>query len=598
MRNLVRVLAAAAAALIPTTFAAAGAPGDPRILEALSVSAYTVQDLALPAQAGAAFTVAVRLGDDLRAVTFEPHSVRAAGFAVRIQDAAGELHEIPVPPETTYRGSVADAPGALVAGGLTGEGLTASIRMPDGSSWFITPLSSVIAGEPRGRCLVYREADGVPTGFACGVGDLDAPPHALRELLRPAGTPGGTDGNSVCELACDADFEFYTLLGSNTTSVTNDITNIVNLVSNIYENDCQVEFTITQIIIRTSAASNPYTSSTPATLLNQFRSYWLANHGNVPRDLAHLFTGRNLDGSVIGIAYLNGVCNTNAFGLAQSRFTTNVAYRVGLSAHEMGHNFSAPHCDTVCSPCKIMCSGLGGCSGIVSQFSSCDIASITSYAAVLPCLTPPPPPVLTLPFFETFPLETLDTTKWASNTGGVISTLAQNERSAPNSLQLYMDGAVTTRDINTDAVPPVFVSFWTQHTGVEAGKQLVASYWNVAAQQFQPLLAVVSDGVDQTRFAFNEVTLPFLGYSQTAGKFRFQTFSTELNDWWFVDDIRVSLYCRADINQDRALTIADFGAFQTAFASGNMEIADFNDDGVLTIADFAAYQSRFVQGCY
>lgn len=596
MGYLARLLAVVAAAIVTTPLAAAGASNDPRILEALSVSDYTIQDLALPAQAGAAFTVAIRLGDGLRAVTFEPHSVRAAGFAVRVQDAAGVLHEIPPPPETTYRGCVADDPGARVAGGLTDEGLTASIRLDDGSSWFITPMAKVIPGAPRGRSLVYREADGVPTGLTCGLGAFDLPLPALRGLVPPAGTV--TDGNFVCELACDADFEFYTILGSNTTSVTNDITNIINLVSNIYENDCQVEFTITQIIIRTSAASNPYTSSTPGTLLSQFRSYWLANHANVPRDLAHLFTGRDLDGSVIGIAYLNGVCNSNAYGLVQSRFTTNVGYRVGLSAHEMGHNFSAQHCDTLCSPCKIMCSGLGGCSGIVSQFSTCDIASITSYAAAVPCLTPPPPPVLTLPFFETFPLDTLDTTKWASNTGGVITTLAQNERSAPNSLQLYIDGAVTTRDINTDAVPPVFVSFWTEHTGVEAGKQLVASYWNVAAQQFQPLLVVTSDGVNQSRFAFHETTLPFLGYSPTAGKFRFQTFSSELDDWWFIDDIRVSLTCRADINQDRALTIADFAAFQTAFASGNIAVADFNDDGVLTIADFAAYQSRFVQGCY
>ncbi|MFM9996425.1 MAG: M12 family metallo-peptidase [Phycisphaerales bacterium] len=587
-----------------TTAAANGsAPDvDPVIRERMSLSTFVVQSLPIPAAAGAAFGVPVRLGDADVHVAFEPHSVRAPGFKVVVQDATGALNEIAAPAETTYRGSVVGLDGAIVAGNLTPAGLSAFIRMPDGQAWFIDPISAAVPGAPRDRHVVYRERDGVPGDWRCGMNEMQLGLPALKHLMPPgAGGGGSTDGNLVCEIACDADFEFYTSWASNTTTVTNDITGIVNLVSNIYEADCQVEFTITQIIIRTSAATNPYTSSTPATLLGQFRAHWLTNHTGVLRDLAHLFTGRNLDGSTIGIAYLNGVCNTNAFGLSQSRWTANTAFRVGLTAHETGHNFSAPHCDSVCSPCEIMCSGLGGCSGIVTSFSTCDIASITSYAATRPCLTPPPPPpppALTLPFFDPFPQLALDPLKWSVATGASVSPLALNARSEPYALQFYFDGSAQTKAINTDAVPPVFLSFWSQHSGVEAGKALRATYFDTALQQFAPLLTITSNGVDQPRFSYHEITLPFSGFSATSGKFAFATDSTELNDAWFVDDVRVSLYCRADVNQDRQLSVSDFGAFQTAYALGNAAVADFNDDGVLSVSDFGAYQTRFVMGCY
>lgn len=571
------------------------------VRERLHLSAFSIQQLSIPGRAGAPFEVDARLGTQTHRVTFEPHSVRAAGFKVTIQDATGALSEIPVPTETTYRGTVAGLEGSVVAGSLTPAGLTAFIRLPDGQAWFIDPLSAASPGAGRDRHVVYREQDGVPGDWRCGMDELQFGLPALKGLTPPGGAGGSPDGNLVCEIACDADFEFYTSWASNTTTVTNDITNIVNLVSNIYEIDCQVEFTITQIIIRTSAATNPYTSSTPGTLLGQFRNHWLANHTGVVRDVAHLFTGRNLDGSVIGIAYLNGVCNTNSYGLSQSRWTSNTAFRVGLTAHETGHNFSAPHCDSICSPCEIMCSGLGGCSGIVTSFSTCDIASITSYAATRPCLAappPPPPPALALPFFDPFPALALDPLKWSASTLASVSPLAQNERSEPYSLQFYFDASVETKAINTDAAPPVFVSFWTQRTGVEAGKTLKARFFDAGVQQFAPLLTVTSNGVNQDRFTFHEVALPFSGFSATAGKFRFETDGTELDDAWFLDDVRVSIYCRADVNQDRQLSVADFGAFQTAFAIGNAVVADFNDDGLLTVADFGAYQTRYVMGCY
>ena len=66
---------------------------------------------------------------------------------------------------------------------------------------------------------------------------------------------------------------------------------------------------------------------------------------------------------------------------------------MGLTAHEIGHNFFAGHCnqsDTYCgyqpSDCRIMCSTAGGCSGNVTSFNSASIACIEGHRNSRNCL--------------------------------------------------------------------------------------------------------------------------------------------------------------------------------------------------------------------
>jgi hypothetical protein len=55
-------------------------------------------------------------------------------------------------------------------------------------------------------------------------------------------------------------------------------------------------------------------------------------------------TGKNLDGSVVGIAYVSVICSTAAYGLSQADCCGSLACGADLVAHEMGHNWSASHC--------------------------------------------------------------------------------------------------------------------------------------------------------------------------------------------------------------------------------------------------------------
>jgi len=73
-----------------------------------------------------------------------------------------------------------------------------------------------------------------------------------------------------------------------------------------------------------------------------------ANLGSEPNsfhddvDLKHLFTGKDIDGSIIGIAYIGVLCAvpTLSFGITQHYME---AANAGIFAHELGHNFGAGH---------------------------------------------------------------------------------------------------------------------------------------------------------------------------------------------------------------------------------------------------------------
>ncbi|MCB9898288.1 MAG: hypothetical protein H6825_09820 [Planctomycetes bacterium] len=359
------------------------------LVAALDVGDFTVQTLSVEAASGGETLVRVVLGDTPFTLALLPHSLRAPDFTLLVDDGRG-LHAVEAPAPTTVRGTLLEVPGSRVAGSLADGRLDVTVTTPV-ETWGISPAAPLDPSFADDAYVVYRASDAIDRGLQCGVAAAaahDAPPS-------PAGYAGLADAK-VCEIALDADFEFYQWNGSSVPNTELDIEDIVNRVDAIYEADVDILYTITTILVRTTSA-DPYTSTSPGTLLGQFAAEWNANQGGVVRDVAHLFTGRNIDGSVIGIAQLNVICSLgNAYGLSQSNYTTNKSFRAGLTAHELGHNWSAQHCDGQ-STCYIMCSGLGGCAGNVTTFGTSAKNAISNKRDSVTCLddaVPPPPPVI------------------------------------------------------------------------------------------------------------------------------------------------------------------------------------------------------------
>jgi len=389
MRNrmLATLALLGAASLTPVLAAQPADHGvDQAVRDKFELARYSIQRLDLPAD-NVSFVTELDLGGVVYGVWIDPHSFRSPGARATTTNGLGQIVEIELPEPLTVRGQVEGAPEARAAGSRVGGGLHLTIALPIAGQtevWTVQPLYDAVEGADPALVVVSRADDTeLKEPWTCGV--TDHGPHAA-EVAGDGGSGGGSRAFLVTEMATDADFEFYGLNGSSETNTINDIDNVIARVSAVYENQCNVTFLIPHYNIWTTS-NDPYTSSDPGTRLEQFRNWWQGNMGGVHRDLAHLFTGINVNGSVIGIAWLSAVCTSNGYGMVQSRFTTGMNSRGALSAHEIGHNFSAGHCDGS-GDCHIMCSGLGGCNGLGNPafFGVASANKITNYAAGRPCL--------------------------------------------------------------------------------------------------------------------------------------------------------------------------------------------------------------------
>ncbi len=387
---------------------------DTQIKERFEVAAYeTLRIDNLPETWGGEFFVPVQVGGAEYTLMLSPHSLRSPDFRVIVQDDAG-YREIEAPAPTTYRGTVLEVPGSRVSASVINDGLNAMIILDDTTGYYIQPADDLIAGAPSNLHVFFSMDDVTVEERFCANDFVDglqiAPPadahpedgghvhgddcnHGDREV--GFGESAEDDdtifpaANSLCEIAFDADYEFYQKNSSSESNTIADIENVMNGVEVIYERDTEIEYLITTIIVRTTS-NDPYSSTDPGTLLGQFQNHWNSQQQGVQRDVAHLMTGKNLNGGVIGVAYLGVICNIgSAYGLSESRYTSNYNNRVALTAHEVGHNWNAPHCCgscSGCSSCRIMCPCLGGCSGIVTSFGTSEINSIVSFRNTRNCL--------------------------------------------------------------------------------------------------------------------------------------------------------------------------------------------------------------------
>ena len=278
-------------------------------------------------------------GEDGRTWTLDlyRHSVRADNYRVLEQQRDGSYIEIEPGPVNTYRGILAGQPQTRVVAAVVGDQLVGGFEDEDGRWW--------IEEDGLGGQVLKHESEVEPCKGTCGTDDLpifsdeefEEGFEDLPEL--PSGFFGGLFDE--CQLACDMDYEFYQDYGGSSESKVNSDINNVNGFN--YEPEVNVTHTITTLIIR-SDANDPYTTNNAGDLLGQVRSHWIGEQQGVQRDLVQMFTGRNLAGTTIGVAYLDAICSTNlGYGLCETGFNTSC--QTDLISHELGHNWGCQHID-------------------------------------------------------------------------------------------------------------------------------------------------------------------------------------------------------------------------------------------------------------
>lgn len=362
------VLLSSLAALAPQAFDL-----DRFVLEELDVAAYELQTLTLPAVAADEIELEVVLDGVRERLVLRAHSVRAEVFELRVERADGSIASVPAPLPATYLGGILGDEGSRAGGGLVAEGLKAIVVASDGRAWYVQPLAEVVPGAPRGTHLVYAHDS------------LVLPPLFCGGAIRPVPPPGETNAPSggaclkIAQLAWDCDHETYLANGSSVANTLADIDAVTSALNVYYARDVLIEHVLTNVLVRT-AEPDPYSSFDPGGLLDQFVNEWRNNQGAIIRDMAHLATGREVNGNIIGLAYVGVVCNTPwAFGWTQ--WNLGFGGHVSVAAHELGHNWGAGHCH---DPCDIMC---GGCPFFGPNTTAIILATRNSVG----CLTDGPP---------------------------------------------------------------------------------------------------------------------------------------------------------------------------------------------------------------
>lgn len=538
-------------------FASAGPVGgdvDPGIdglrrqaLTALNVSNAWILSIDLDGEPTPELIVPVELDGIATVLDLRRRSLRDPDFELLVEAADGTLERRQPPTPRTYAGTIAGLADSRVVASLDPDGgISAMIRSTDEQGrveWIVQPASTFATGQPSHRHAVFRTADRLPDGTTCGTDDLDADlPYA------PPAAEDDARGSQlrIADIAFDADREFYQANGSNVDNTVADIESVMNGVEEIYQTDVDIAYEITTIIVRT-AEPDPYTPSDPGGLLGAFANHWNLNNQAIRRDVAHLMTGRNLDGSVIGIASLRVICNrVGGYGLSQSRFSSNYASRVGLTAHELGHNWSSAHCNDN-PPCKIMCSGLGGCNGDLSEFGPFASAAIGGFAGNIDCLEELAPPVEP-PFFDRFDEGPIDSDLWIYNQRAATNPAGPNAPTPAHSLNLdsltdeeYYDDELRSNFILLGGAAAANLSFFVQERGCDPEDSLTVEYWGNDAT-WHPIVTLQGSTVDsyQDWFQFRMFALPAAARHDQS-RIRFITDGDTLYDDWQVDNVTVAV---------------------------------------------------------
>ncbi len=513
----------------------------------------------LPMSLPAHIEFVASIGGQHAQVILDKHSIRGDHFEVLVDSGTGALQSVEAPAIRTYRGTLADRPGTRVTGSLLPSGFSGAIVLEDGSTWVIQPLSDFRPDLPRhGQHLAFAATDVIPDGRGCALGRPGFPIAKYRSPLSQAIADGqsqdqggiaGTTPSQV-ELACETDYEFFTKNGSNIASTVTDIELIVSNVNTIYDRDVNITFELGTVVVR-SVLADPYTTTTIDGRLGELETKWAATpESGIFRDDVHMFSGYNYAGGTIGLAYLGGVCTgiTSAqYGIVESRYTTTLNYRISLSAHELGHNWDATHCDSQgTASCHIMCSSNGGCGGISGTNLKLDplsISEITTYLGQVACDFARPAPAA-VPFQEPFAAGTLTTARWTYNDGAVVSSSATNEPSAPYALAMnstginaYDDDELRTNYILLGGAASATASYKVERTGVETGETLVVEYLNNTLD-WTSLNTLTSDGTAQTAFTTYEHALP-ASARHNQFRLRFRTNGDDAADTWYIDDVSV-----------------------------------------------------------
>lgn len=298
-----------------------------------------------------------------------------------------------------YRGRLAGRDDTWVR--LTRHGSELHGALWDGSELFTLVPAREVRGALAAEAaiadrdlLIYRLSDtesSLDTGV-CGIGNRQMlggarEYAALVQELRQRFAAAAIAGDQI-EIEFIADSQFTGRLPVNPQL---EMLTRVNIVDGIYSS--QVGVTVAPQFRLFTSADDPFTGDDAPALLEQLGVYRESTPAVRDRGLAHLLTGRDLqingNDNVLGIAYLASLCEPFG-GVAISEAADGTTVAALVMAHEIGHNFGAPHDAEPGSLCESTPPGflMERFLNTSDRFSQCSLDQMRPQIQAAACIVP------------------------------------------------------------------------------------------------------------------------------------------------------------------------------------------------------------------
>ncbi len=287
-------------------------------------------------------------------IVLEPNDLRGPAYqSVANTEIGLQIQDIEV---NTYKGYINGDIEQPVRLTIKDEHISGYIKS-NNDMYFIEPVKQFAKNSQSKDFILYRSANIIdPINMTCQAKHLD---DGLKMVENNGVLKSSGASCITLELATEADYEYYAIHGEGANEL---ILSILNEVEGVYNTTFGLNIEVVHQSVH-MVQNDPFPDdiTTSGFILSQFRNHWEANMSHIQRDLAHMWTGKQMDGVSIGIAYTGTACSSPSFAYGVSQNIGSFAYgRFVLTAHEIGHNLGAQHSDSEgCSSTgSIMCSGV------------------------------------------------------------------------------------------------------------------------------------------------------------------------------------------------------------------------------------------------
>ncbi len=339
-------------------------------------------------------------------LTRVPIESRRFGFALNGQPVAAPFAGLDL---SVWAGHVSGAPGDEVMLAFSSVGCRGWIRR--GAELFHLASGASESGGWEDPLIVLvsdatlRAAGSTPPP-ACRASELSSPasqgaatPTRAPRTVPLAGSSGGPGAAALlspalleARVSIETDYQLNQVFGGNVAAQTSYLTSLLTWISYRYEEQIQTVLTYPYVGLYSTPAdpwSTPDWGGNSVDMLFEFQGAWT---GAIPAGghLGAFISGAGLGG---GVAWLPGLCNAPYNFSVSGNINAGVTFPVSVNsgnwdfmvvAHEIGHNFYAPHTHDYCPAPADSCAPSGYFGSCQNSQSCTNTGTIMSYCHLCP----------------------------------------------------------------------------------------------------------------------------------------------------------------------------------------------------------------------